>query len=181
MDGGVWRWEKWMWMWIEMEMEMEMEPLDGSGPENKLILLTSRPRHFLRQVEGPGVWSRPDADAEADLLLDNDGLRLPLRLLFNDQFVGLRLRCVPTAFSARLAGIVLFGLRLLCPRLMSFSKVGVCGRGSPFGPGIRKHPCRLFTYCMTSEISARLCDVEIHRKIIRFTKEGVKSRNFKVF
>lgn len=34
---------------------------DGTRPENKLILLTSQPRHFLRQVEGPGVWSRPDA------------------------------------------------------------------------------------------------------------------------
>lgn len=28
---------------------------DGTRPENKLILLTSQPRHFLRQVEGPGV------------------------------------------------------------------------------------------------------------------------------
>lgn len=80
---------------------------------------------------GPGVWSRPDAD----LLLDNDGLRLPLRLLFNDQFVGHRLRCVPPAFSSRLAWIV--GFCFVVPQANEFLESGCMWQGLPFCPWAR--------------------------------------------
>lgn len=81
-----WSWEIWMLMWL-CDSGWRWNP---AGKQINLVDVAAS------SLSSPGRGAQVfDLDLMLrcyDLLLDNDGLRLHLRLLFNDQFVGLRLR-----------------------------------------------------------------------------------------